>query len=69
MTNATFFLNVITQHPIGCPDTRLPDYLRLNKAIIGLQKDEHGVPYTDNLCFFRCLALHRGAVVTALKVR
>ena len=58
VTNATFFLNRIVQHPIGCVGVTLPDYVKNNKAIVGLAKDEHGAIYNDNLCLFRCLALH-----------
>ena len=67
MTNVTFFLNRIVQHPIGCVGVTLPDYVKNNKAIVGLTKDEHGVTYNDNLCLFRCLALHRGCDVRRLE--
>ena len=67
VTNATFFLNRIVQHPIGCVGVTLPDYVKNNKAIVGLTKDEHSVTYNDNLCFFRCLALHRGCDVRRLE--
>ena len=45
VTNATFFLNRIVQHPIGCVGVTLPDYVNNNKAIVGLAKDEHGAIY------------------------
>jgi hypothetical protein len=32
-----------------------------NKAVVALVGGSHGA-YTDNLCFFRCLAVHRGVV-------
>ena len=67
VTNATFFLNKIVHHPIGCVGITLPDYLKHNKAIVGLTKDEHGVTYNDNLCLFRCLALHQGCDVRRLE--
>ena len=67
VTNATFFLNRIVDHPIGCVGINLPDYVKNNKAIVGLEKDEHGVTYNDNLCLFRCLALHRGCDVRRLE--
>ena len=67
VTNATFFLNRIVQHPIGCAGVTLPDYVKNNKAIVGLTKDEHGVTYNDNLCLFRCLALHQGCDVRHLE--
>ena len=66
-TNVTFFLNRIVQHPIGCVDVVLPDYVKNNKAIVGLVKDHHrNATYNDNLCLFRCLALHLGREVAAL---
>ena len=39
----------------------LPEYIKQNKAIIGLVKDKHGkLHYQDHLCFFRALAIHQG---------
>ena len=67
VTNTTFFLNRIVQHPIGCVGVTLPDYVKNNKAIVGLAKDEHGATYNDNLCLFRCLALHQGCDVRHLE--
>ena len=66
VTNATFFLNRIVDHPIGCVGINLPDYVKKNKATVGLEKDEHGAIYNDNLCLFRCLALHLGREAAAL---
>ena len=64
VTNATFFVNKIVQHPIGCVGVNLPTYVKNNKAIVGLVKDHHrNATYTDNLCLFRCLALHQGCDV------
>ena len=39
VTNVTFFLNRIIHHPIGCVGVNLPDYVKHNKAIVGLAKD------------------------------
>ena len=67
VTNATFFLNQIDDHPIGCVGVALPDYVKHNKAIVGLEKDRyHMTTYNDNLCLFRCLALHLGREAAAL---
>ena len=60
VTNVTFFVNKILQHPIGCVGVSIPTYVKLNKAIVGLEKDNHSKPYLDNLCLFRCLCLHLG---------
>ena len=67
VTNATFFLNKIVHHPIGCVDVNLPTYVKRNKAIVRLDKDSHGVIYRDNLCLFRCLAIHQGCDVRCIE--
>ena len=66
VTNATFFLNKIVDHPIGCVGVNLPTYVKNNKSIIGLETDSHGVIYIDNLCLFRCLGLNLGREAAAL---
>ena len=58
VTNATFFVNRILKHPIGCVGIALPPRIKQNSSIIGLEKDNHGQQYVDNLCLFRCLGLH-----------
>ena len=58
VTNATFFVNRILKHPIGCVGIALPPHIKQNSSIIGLEKDNHGQQYVDNLCLFRCLGLH-----------
>ena len=58
VTNATFGVNRILHHPIGCVGIELPPRIKLNKSIICLEKDNHGKQYVDNLCLFRCLGLH-----------
>ena len=47
---------VMTTYPFGNPP-KLPDYIKNNRYIIGLEKDEHSRTYMDHLCFFRCLAI------------
>ena len=69
VTNTTFFINRIVQHPICCVGVNLPDYVKRNKAIVGLEKDRHRrTTYNDNLCLFRCLALYLKREVDALYV-
>ena len=58
--NATFFVNIILHHPIGCVGIELPPRIKLNKSIICLEKDNHGKQYVDNLSLFQCLGLHLG---------
>jgi hypothetical protein len=38
----------------------LPNHILRNKAVVALVGGSNG-PHEDNLCFFRCLAVHRGA--------
>ena len=65
VTNVTYFVNRILQHPIGCVGLVIPAYVKNNKSIIALEKDHHcNAIYNDNLCLFRCLALHLGRDVT-----
>ena len=41
--------------------TPLPTYIKKNKAVIGLETEPiHHKRYNDNVCLFRCIALHRG---------
>ena len=47
---------VMTTYPVGIPP-HLPDYIKNNRCIIGLEKNEHSRTYKDNLCFFHCLAI------------
>ena len=68
VTNVTFFVNKILQHPIGCVGIVLPPHIKRNKSNIGLETDGYseGRPYVGNLCLFRCLGLHLGRDVTTL---
>ena len=61
LTNMTFYVNKLFDHPFGARVV-LSDHSLKNKAIVGLVTGSNG-PYTDNLCFFRCFAVHRGVVV------
>ena len=46
-----------TTYPLGNPP-ELPDYIKNNRYIIGLEKDRNNnYRYKDHLCFFRCLAI------------
>ena len=48
---------VMTTYPLGKPP-HLPDYIKNNRYIIALEKDEHNAyRYKDHLYFFRCLAI------------
>ena len=59
VTNLIVTLNFL-DFPIGSR-VHLPTYILNHPSIIALARDRnHSRPYDDNLCFFRCLALHRG---------
>ena len=54
--------------PIGA-GIQLPAYITKSRSIIGLTKCHiHSFYFTDNLCFFRCLALHFGTSLRALEI-
>ena len=59
LTNVAFYVNKLFDHPIGARVV-LPDHILKNKAVVALAGGSYG-PYTVNLCFFCCLAVHRGA--------
>ena len=61
VTNMTVFVNKLPDHPIGCPNLDLPEYIKNNKNILGLDKHRMCMrPYKDQFCFLRCLAVHQG---------
>ena len=66
LTNVTFYLNKLIQHPIGARVV-VPDFFLRNQGLVCLVSGSHG-PYEDNLCFFRCLAVHRRAPVKDVEV-
>ena len=44
-------------YPLGSPP-ELPYYIKNNRYIIGLEKDNNNAyRYKDHFCFFRCLAI------------
>ena len=60
VTNVTFFITKIRGHPIG-RGIDLPEYLSNNNGLLPVDRDHKtGKVYSDNLCFFRALALHNG---------
>jgi hypothetical protein len=61
LTNVTFYVNKINEHPIGA-SVLLPDYILTNTGVIALITGSHG-SYNDDLCLLRCLVVHRGAPV------
>ena len=52
LTNVTFYLNKLIQHPIGARVV-VPDFFLRNQGLV---------------CFFRCLAVHRRAPVKDVEV-
>ena len=67
VTNVTYFLWTIRDHPIG-RGSHLPGYIAENHEIAPSDRNHNtGRPYQDNLRFFRCLALHKGCHSTNLE--
>jgi hypothetical protein len=58
LTNITFYFYKLTDTiRVGAPG-KLPAYVKNNRSILSLTTNNRtGKAYTDNLCFFRCLAL------------
>ena len=69
ITNITIFVNKLTKFPIGAAVIELPPYVaNINRGLTKLVRNLHnGAPYTDELCFFRCLTLSRNADPRAME--
>lgn len=67
MTNVVLYVTRLPNVPIGST-CALPPYLLNNKGLKTLARSyQTGQPFDDDLCFFRCLALHRGANIRSLE--
>ena len=66
ITNVTFFINKLVDVPIGC-GLSLPGFTVNNKGLHCLSRNNRCRPYVDNLCVFRCLALHMGQSLNCLE--
>ena len=68
VTNVTFFINLIPDHPIGTGDIILSDYVRHNKGLNALVRDRSrdGKPFYQDDLFFSGLARSRGALLDNL---
>ena len=67
---STCFYTYSTDFPIGCGFSELPQHIINNKYIYTLQYNRSDSSlYSDNLCFFRCLALFRGASLRCLQMK
>ncbi|XP_071805255.1 uncharacterized protein [Asterias amurensis] len=62
ITNMVVYVNKMPDLPIGCCSIdELPPFLKKNRGLHSLVKSRQtGKVFEDNLCFFRCLALHNG---------
>ena len=54
-TKAVYVKVILDRHPLFLGLGRLPDWLRNKHGVLSLDT------YEDNLCLFRCIAVHRGA--------
>ena len=60
LCNAALHIYKVTEQPIG-RGKRLPAYIVENRGVDALEANfQTGKPYEDNLCYFRCLARHKG---------
>ena len=67
LTNVSIYTYPIIDAPIGSA-IELPDYILKNKHIYALVKDKkNSHQLDDNNCFWRCLALHNEAKISALE--
>ena len=67
LVNLTAYVTKMLAHPIG-NEINMPADILDNRAIVALVKSsKKGTPYLDQKCFFRCLALHQGAGLSALE--
>lgn len=58
VTNLTFYIyKMIGLGKIGAA-THLPDFITSHRGMLSLNKTRNGKLYDDQLCFFRCLAVH-----------
>ena len=58
ITNVTVFAALLTNIPMGCTDTPLPEPLLRNPEVNCLVSNGHDEPYNDSLCLFRAIAIH-----------
>ena len=67
LTNVRYSVSLLN-YVLGLGSVMLPEFIKKSKAIIGLDKDwKTGKKYKDNLCLFRCYAIHQGYSKTKLK--
>ena len=67
LTNVRYSVSLLN-YVLGLGSVILPEFIKKSKAIIGLAKDwKTGKKYKDNLCLFRCYAIHQGYSKTKLK--
>lgn len=65
--STTFFIDTISDHPIGKPTNKLPDFLCKKGIISFLTNLKTGKKFNDDLCFYRCLAAFLGTPKQALE--
>ena len=68
VSNITFFINKLKEHPIAC-GINLPDFIINNQGLNALHKklQEWKILNSDNLCLFRCLAPHTDCTLQNLE--
>ena len=67
LANIVYFIYNL-EYVLGKGGERLPAFISNRRCIIDLHSDQNNKHlYKDRYCFFRCLALYRGATVQALE--
>ena len=57
ITNVTVFVALLTNIPMGCTDSPLPEPLLRNPEVNCLVSNGHNESYNDNLCLLRAIAI------------
>ena len=67
LCNAALHIYKVTEQPIG-RGKRLPSFIVENRGLDALESNYHtGQVYEDNLCYFRCVARHKGYQLKSLE--
>ena len=65
--STSFYFYHMRDFPIGCLQDNVPEFKTNNPFLHTLQRAPKQCAYSDNLCFFRCLALHEGLSLAGLE--
>ena len=66
IANVVYFVNRM-DYPIGAETEEVSEFIIKSRSIYALVKNRTGKKYTDKLCIFRCLSLHKGKSIRCLE--